>query len=62
MSGQIRIGAVIYVGKILKGAKWADLPVEQPTKHELVINLKTAKKIGAKISDDVLFVADGLVE
>ena len=51
-----------YVDKILKGAKPAELPVEQPTKFELVLNLKAAKELGLTISREVLLVADDVVE
>ena len=54
--------AAVYVDKIIRGAKPADLPVEQPTRFQLIVNLKTAEALGLQLPSTILSVADKIIE
>mgnify|MGYP001599373661 FL=1 len=56
------IQSISYVDKILRGAKPADLPVEMPSRYDLVVNLKTAKALGLRVPQSILVRADRVIE
>ena len=61
-TGDLEMGAAELVDKILRGTKPGDIPVEQPTKFDLIVNVTTAKVLGLKISPTFLALADAVIE